>query len=270
MSDHQHSHSPSLRRSISVPGLLGLLLFIAAFAVLIATVSLHAATVTGGVVPIGAAGGITTDLTLRNVGSVDVTQFLGSRSTPQPNGSVAVVTTTATLHPGETHMYRRVDLNFDTGLWVLQIDNRLESSVYVDYHNGVTKFECGAIVGQLTTSGTWLEFHRVVVDDSTATGTWVQTLNLGLNPVGVTAVVQGPARDPVSGFYLETAEFFTAAPGITQYRIRTQIPVGGAVKMYDGQPGASAGSTPPLTWFLVTGPADGGTQAVRYPEAPGS
>lgn len=227
--------------------------------------SLPATAVTGGAVPVGADGHWTTDMIMRNVGSVAVTQPVGFKTTLNPDGSSSTTSTSITLQPGETRRLLRIDLNFDRGNWILTIDTHLEASVFLKYDGGSnTKFEVLAIDKAMTHAGEFFDFHRVVTDLATATGTWPLVMNSNPFSVAVEFMVFGAKTDdPV------TLEHFTAPPGISQYPLQRSLPLGGTVRSCLTGCGVGSGSAvQPVRIFVTTGPWDGGTQATRYPEGP--
>ena len=101
-------------------------------------------------VPIGANVNWETDIWLRNLSDVSVTQNVGTLNQRLPDGSIRTIRTDITLAPRETRRLANANLNFDAGLWILPIDPRLEASVFLYFKNTPIAFELLAIQNAAT------------------------------------------------------------------------------------------------------------------------
>src|SRR4051812_35559174 len=112
--------------------------------VLFLLLALFALQTFAAVVPIGANGDWSTDLWLRNKSADVVTQKLGHLTFTRPGFDPVVIETTITLKPGEQRRFTKVEQSYDSGLWVLQVDARLEASVFLSFRGNVARFDLNA------------------------------------------------------------------------------------------------------------------------------
>lgn len=227
------------------------------FAALMLTFALSSA---AAVLPIGATGEWTTEISFRNLTSDVVTQRLGHLTFTKPGFDPVVLDSSITLKAGETRRLTKVEQLYDAGLWILKVDPRLEASAFLSYRGNVARFEVNAIGKQLAQAGDGATFYRVAVDPSSNLGTFPVLLNDSTSSAQVELVLYGP--DGVS----KIADLFvTAAPGVTLFSIPAVAKDGASLKVCHtacgvGIPTAAAALYP----FVVVGPNDGGTQSPRY------
>lgn len=216
------------------------------------------------VVPIGANSNWSTDLWLRNLSSVPITQNIGSLNVRLSDGSIRTIRTDITLAARETRYVPAVSLNFDNGLWILAIDPRLESSVALTFQGGQNRFELNGLSSPFIHFGDSRLFHRVSTDFFGQIGSWIMVLNTGSVPHDFELLISGP-RDGED----ITRESFSAPPGIYQYPVRREIPQGGTIlACLGGCALSSPGEVSPVYLFTTTGPWNGGQFGLRYPESP--
>ena len=222
-------------------------------------------TAEGQVLPIGANENWITDLWLRNRSNVSITQNVGTLNQRFPDGSIRTIRTDVTLAPYETKRLEKVNLNFDNGLWILDIDPRLEASAYLIFRDGsVSKFELNKIEKSFIKTGDIFIYHRIATDFFSQIGTWAFILNTGFSNIELEFLVSGP----IEGSEI-TRERFNAPPGISQYGIKREIYYGGSVATcLNGCGLGDANTYSPIYVFMITGPTNGGMQGIRYPEIP--
>jgi hypothetical protein len=219
-----------------------------------------AATTYPAVIPVTNDSVWITNAMLHNTTDHPVTQLVGSLT--YRNGSkTTVIAETYTLQPDEYATFDDLGAHWDPGDRILPLESGLTATVFLQFLLGGTAscrpaFELRSLSTPLVTTGTKLTFETIRIDDSKDIGAFPTILNTGSSAVGMTVlVVDG------EGAYSES---FSAPPGISQMRVHPQLPNGGRLAVYLGAPGIGTGSVPPVYVFVATGPADGGTQAIRY------
>lgn len=201
-----------------------------------------------------------TNAILHNTTDHPITQLVGSLTFR--NGSkTTVIAETYTLQPGEYMTFDDLGAHWDPGDRILQLESGLTATVFLQFLlAGTTScrpaFELRALSTPLVSTGTKLTFDTIRIDDSRNIGAFPTILNTGSSAVAMTVLVM----DSLGTF----SESFSAPPGISQMRVHPQLPNGGSISVYLGAPGIGTGSVPPVYVFVAAGPADGGTQAIRY------
>lgn len=223
---------------------------------LLLTLALALAT-NAAVLPIGANGDWTTDLWLRNPSSSTITQKIGHLTFTKPGFDPIVLESSVTLKPNETRRIKRVDQLYDQGLWILSVDPKLESSAFLTYRGIIARFEVEGVNSAIFLPGDHEDFYRVAID--AGTGTFPVLMNQGTQ-AQVELKLIGP-----DGSSVLSDSFVQAPPGVSLWSIPAQAPDGATLRICHTACGVGVpapGST--IFAFVVTGPPDGGTQAVRY------
>jgi hypothetical protein len=228
--------------------------------VLCLLISMFAIQTFAAVVPIGANGDWSTDLFLRNKSAETVTQKLGHLTYTRPGFDPVVIESSVTLKAGETRRFQKVEQFYDSGLWVLQVDSRLEASAFLSYRGNVARFELNALEKSITTAGENATFYRLAIDPSSNINTFPMVLNVSTASVQVELILYGP-----DGATKIADVFATAAPGINLYTLPALAPSGATLKVCHTVCGVGVPSTPATIYpAAIVGPDNGGTQSPRY------
>lgn len=210
--------------------------------------------------PIGSDANWSTDLFLRNTAGVPVSQKIGHLTYSNPGFDPIVIEPVITLAPGETRRIVKASRNFDRGMWILDVDPRVDASAYLSF-NDVTKFEVLAVQRPLVATGDSANFYRVATSFDPPTGTYPVVMNTGKTPVQIEFQTYGPKGEVLGD------QSVTASPGITLSGILALAPDGASVRACLGACGIGAGAAgAPVYVFAVVGPPSGSTQMVRYPQ----
>lgn len=219
-----------------------------------------AATTYPAVIPVTNDGVWITNAILHNTTTQPVTQLVGSLTFR--NGSrTTVIAETYTLQADEYAAFDDLGAHWDPGDRILQLEPGVTATVFLQFLLGGNEscrpaFELRSLSTPLVTTGTKLTFDTIRIDDTRNIGAFPTILNTGSSTVAMTVLVM----DGEGAF----SESFSAPPGISQMHVHPQLPNGGRIAVYLGAPGIGTGTLPPVYVFVATGPADGGTQAIRY------
>jgi hypothetical protein len=220
-------------------------------------------TADAAVLPIpGAGGDWTADAWIRNTSSDTVVQKIGHLTYTRAGFDPVVIESTITLKPGETRRFANVEQFYDAGMWVLQLDARLEASAFMSFRGNVARFEVNALTKAITQPGDGVNFYRIAIDPASSIGTFPTIVNDSKVAAQVEMILYGP-----DGVTKIADVFATAAPGISQFILPGTAPNGGSVRICHtacgiGLPAPAAA----LYAFVPTGPENGGMQALRYPQ----
>jgi hypothetical protein len=214
------------------------------------------------VIPVTNDGAWITNAILHNATEHAITQRVGSLTYRNGN-KTTVVEETYAMQPGEYAAFDDLGAHWDAGDRILQLEPGVTATVFLHFLIGGSAscrpaFELRALTSALVSTGTKMTFDTVRIDDSKDIGAFPTILNTGATTVAMTIL----AMDGEFTY----SEPFSAPPGISQIRIHPQLPNGGKLAIYLGSPGVGTGTLPPVYLFVATGPADGGTQAIRYGE----
>lgn len=212
------------------------------------------------VLPIGANGDWTTDLSIRNKSNETVTQKLGHLTFTRAGFDPIVLESTITLKPGETRRFKNVEAMYDSGLYVLQVDPRLDASAFLSFRGNVARFDLEALGKSLSNAGENAMFYRVAIDPASNINTFPLILNPSSVPTQVEFILFGP-----DGSTKLADVFATAAPGVSEFTLPAIAKDGGSLKICHTVCGVGVPSNGGVIYpAVIVGPDNGGTQSPRY------
>lgn len=213
------------------------------------------------VIPIGANQDWTTDLWIRNLSTDVVTQKLGHLTFTKPGFDPIILESTITLQPNETRRFVKVDQFYDSGLWILHLDSRLEASAFLSYRGTATRFEMNALEKGVSRPGDGAMFYRIAID-SAGVGTFPVILSDYAEPIQLEIILYSPNGATVLNDY-----FVKVGQGITMLGVPTLAPNGGSLRICHTACGIGLPASPSTFYpFVITGPSNGADVGVRYPQ----